>query len=76
MATDKLPIAAERGVAYINVRLDIRRDTRLFVTHNVNIHIHVTIGGDAATVILHPHAARRLIADMQAVLDGAEFAAD
>jgi hypothetical protein len=73
---EKLPIEATRGVAHINVRLDVRRDTRLFVTHNVNKHLHVTVGGDAATIILHPHAARRLIADLQAVLNGAEFAHD
>lgn len=66
----------DRGVALSQVRIDLRRDTRLFVTRNVNGHPHVTIGQNDVIMILHPHAAKRLIADLQAVLDGAEFAHD
>lgn len=65
----------DRGVCYSHIRLDLRRDTKLFVTRNVAGHLHVTVGQSDATLILHPHAAARLIADLQAVMDGAEFSA-
>lgn len=60
--------------SYVHVRVDVQRDTRLSVGCNLSGHPHVTIG-DEATLILHPHAAERLVADLRAVLDGAEFAA-
>lgn len=66
---------AEADASWIELRLDARRDTRMFVQRNVEGHVHVTLGNHGkATLILHPHAANRLIANIQAVLDGAEMA--
>jgi hypothetical protein len=62
--------------SWIELRIDARRDTRLFVQRNVDGHVHVTMGKNGkATLILHPHAAKRLIANIEAVLGGAEFGA-
>lgn len=67
---------ADAEASWIELRIDARRDTRLFVQRNVGGHVHVTLGKNGkATLILHPHAARRLIANIEAVLAGAEFAA-
>lgn len=65
---------ADKGCSYVHARLDIRRDTRIFVTRNVDGHVHITIGREG-TLIVHPHAANRLAADIAAVLAGEEFSA-
>lgn len=72
----KLRASPDAGLAHMHMRMDLRRNTRLFVTRNVSDHIHVTVGNSQATLIIHPHAAERLIADMQAVLAGKDFAHD
>lgn len=73
--TASLP-RADAGPSWIALRIDARRDTRMFVQRNVSKHVHVTIGkgGAEAVLILHPHAAKRLVANITAVLDGAEHA--
>jgi hypothetical protein len=65
---------SDKGCSHVHVRLDARRDTRMFVCRNVNGHVHITIGNEG-TLILHPHAANRLAADIAAVLAGEEFSA-
>lgn len=70
----RIKMRPEKGCSYMHARLDVRRDTRIFVTRNVNGHVHVTIGNEG-TLILHPHAANRLSADINAVLAGEEFSA-
>jgi hypothetical protein len=62
-----------RPLIHRHVRLDLGRGTRIFAQPNVNKHVHVTLGDSEATLILHPHAARRLIKAMTAVLDGKDF---
>lgn len=63
--------------SWIELRLDARRDTAMFVQRNVLGHVHVTLGRHGkAIVILHPHAARRLVNNINAVLNGAEFGAE
>lgn len=69
-------VKAEQPLSHAHMRLDLRRDTRLLVQRSVTGHVHVTLGKDQATMILHPHAAVRLIADLQAVLTGADYAFD
>lgn len=73
-APTKLGPRPSKGCSYTHTRLDVPRDTRLFVTRNVNGHVHITIGNEG-TLIVHPHAANRLAADIQAVLAGEEFSA-
>jgi len=64
-------------LGHSHIRMDLRRDTKLIVTTNVTAkHICIAVGHNEATIILHPHAARRLIADITAVLDGKDFAYD
>jgi hypothetical protein len=58
------------------MRLDIARDTRIFVIPNIDGHVHITLGKNDATLILHPHAARRLIANIGAVLETGGFASE
>lgn len=64
---------ADAPVARSYVRLDLARNTRLSVTRNVNGHVHITVGQNEATLILHPHAAKRLIANIGALLEGEDF---
>ena len=62
------------GISSYRLRADCARDTQVLVQRNVNGHVHVTIGNSEATLILHPHAAARLVANIQAVLKGEDFA--
>ena len=57
---------------WFKARIDLARNTKILAQPNVNKHVYVTIG-DQVTMILHPHAARRLIKAMTAVLDGKDF---
>ena len=68
--------APDRPLSHAHMRLDLRRDTRMSVVPNIDRHVHITLGRDQATLIIHPHAARRLIANIQQVLDGKDFACD
>jgi len=72
----RLHPAPDGRASNISVRMDLPRDVSFFVQRNVMKHIHVTIGKGQATLIMHPHAAERLIADLRAVLDGKEIAYD
>lgn len=63
------------GLSYSHIRIDGRRDTEVFVIRNVSNHVHITLGKNEATLILHPHMAQRLVANIQAVLEGTESAA-
>lgn len=76
MSADIAPIGASpnQRCSHVHVRLDARRDTRMFVTRNIDGHVHLTIGNEA-TLILHPHAATRLVANLRAVLSEEEFSA-
>lgn len=78
--TDKvarIPNETRAGATYAHVRLDLPRDASMFVTRNVAAkHVHITLGKNDATLIIHPHAAKRLIANIAAVLDGKEFASE
>lgn len=67
----------QSGLTWAQMRADVTRDTRMIVQRNVAGHFHITFGnGGGLTLILHPHAAKRLIANMTAVQDGAEYGAD
>lgn len=72
----KIAASPSRPLSHAHMRLDLHRDTSIYVVRNVSKHIHVTLGKNEATLIIHPHAARRLIADIQSVLDGKDFAHD
>jgi len=63
-------------LSHAHMRLDLRRDTRIMAVPNVQGHVHITLGQNEATLILHPHAARRLAANITALLEGADLAHD
>lgn len=64
---------APRGeVKFSAMRCDAGRDTRILVSRNANGHPHIQIGGNV-TLILHPHAAKRLIAGLQEIEAGEDF---
>lgn len=54
-------------------RLDLARNTAILAQRNVNKDVYVTLGKNQVTMILHPHAARRLMKAIEAVLDGKEY---
>lgn len=71
------PIETVARASYTHVRMDLPRDARMMVTRNVTAkHVHITLGQSEATLIIHPHAAKRLIANIAAVLEGEDFSCD
>lgn len=66
----------DEQLSRLSVRLDAYRDTRILVQRNVNKHIHITLGREQVTLILHPHMAGRLAANILSVLKGEEMAHD
>lgn len=69
---EKLIRTPNAPLQHMHVRIDMARNTKLLVTKNVNGWPHITVG-DWATLIMHPHFAKRLMASLAAVLDGEEF---
>jgi len=70
---EALPREIDGPLLLHSSRIDVSRSTRIFACPNVDGDVHVTFGNNQATLIMHPHAARRLMKAMAAVLDGKDF---